>query len=70
MAGFVGQSLDMILKFKLRNTIIDIDIKGSVVRKNPGKIGIQFEPVTQTIRRNFQQVIDDQVAWEFADSQV
>jgi hypothetical protein len=65
-----GQSLNMTLKFKLRHSIIDIAVAGSVLRRSPGKIGIQFEPVTQTIRRNFQQVIDDQVAWEFADSQV
>jgi hypothetical protein len=65
-----GQTIEMTLKFKLRSAIIDVSVNGTVVRKNPGRIGIQFEPVSQTIRRNFQQVVDDQVAWEFADSQV
>ncbi len=66
----VGQKLDMIFKFKLRNTILDVNIRGTVVRKNQGKLGIKFEPTSQTIRRHFQQVVDDQVAREFANSQV
>ncbi len=64
-----GQNIEMTLKFKLRSTIVDISVHGAVVRKSPGRIGIQFEPLTQTIRRNFQQVVDDHVAGEFANSQ-
>ncbi len=65
----VGQAVDMTFKFKLRSAILDVNIRGTVIRKNTGKLGIKFEPVSQTIRRHFQQVVDDQVAREFANSQ-
>lgn len=64
-----GQDIEIGLKFKLRNTIIDIAHRGHVVRKNTGKVAIRFEPLEKTIRRAFQQVIDDAVASEFANSQ-
>ena len=65
-----NQHIEFTLKFKLRNTIIDINHVGNVIRKGHGKVAIEFEPLTQTIRRMFQQVIDDHAAREFADSQV
>ncbi|MBI2233981.1 MAG: PilZ domain-containing protein [Micavibrio aeruginosavorus] len=64
-----GQDIDITLKFKLRNTIIDVSHRGHVVRKNNAKVAIEFEPLEKTIRRGFQQVIDDAVASEFATSQ-
>ena len=64
-----GQDIEVKLKFKLRNTIIDIDHRGHVLRKGNGQVVVQFEPLTQTIRRMFQQVVDDYVAREFANSQ-
>lgn len=64
-----GQDIDVMIKFKLRNTILDVAHKGVVVRKSSGKVALQFEPLTQMIRRKFQHVIDDSVAGEFADSQ-
>lgn len=63
------QDIEMILKFKLRNTIVDVNIHGRVVRKTAGRVAIEFEPMNKTIRRTFQQVIDDAVASEFATSQ-
>lgn len=65
----LGQDVEFSLKFKLRNTILDVKHRGHVVRKNNQKVAIKFEPVTQTIRRTFQQVIDDCIAGEFANSQ-
>jgi hypothetical protein len=65
----IGQDVEMTFMFKLRNKIVDIRINGEVVRKSSGTIGIKFEPVTQTIRRHFQQVVDDSIAQEFANSQ-
>lgn len=65
-----GQDIDITLKFKLRNTIIDVSHRGHVVRKSNGKVALEFEPLEKTIRRGFQQVIDDAVASEFAISQV
>jgi hypothetical protein len=65
----LNKDIDFVLKFKLRNTLIDINHKGQVLRKGNGYVAIKFEPVTQTVRRAFQQVIDDYVAREFANSQ-
>lgn len=65
-----SQTLDFTLKFKVRNTILDIHHRGRVIRKGHGKISLEFEPLTQTIRQGFQRVIDDAVASEFADSQI
>lgn len=64
-----SEAVDVVLKFKLRNSILDIPVKGHVVRKMPGMVGIEFEPLNQSVRRRFQQVVDDSVAREFANSQ-
>lgn len=63
------QDIDLTIKFKLRNNILDVDHKGTVIRKTNGKVAVQFEPLTHTIKRKMQQVIDDHVAGSFADSQ-
>ena len=65
----IGREIDLTLKFKLRNTIIDVPIKSHIVRKTRSRVALQFEPMTMTIRRTFQQVIDDHAAREFANSQ-
>lgn len=65
----IGQDIETVFKFKLHSAILDVSVKGEVVRKASGMIGIKFEPITQAIRRNFQQVVDDSVAQEFANSQ-
>lgn len=64
-----GQDIDFTIKFKLRNAILDINHRGRIVRKGSQKVAFEFEPLPQTVRRAFQQVIDDQVAREFANSQ-
>jgi hypothetical protein len=66
----LDQNVAVTIKFRLRNAIKEVSIHGRVLRKSQGRVAVQFEPLTQTIRRNFQQVIDDQVAREFANSQV
>jgi len=65
----VDQSIEFIIKFKLRNSIIDISHRGHIVRKGYRKVAIAFEPLSKSISRAFQQVIDDCVAREFANSQ-
>lgn len=65
----IGQDIDLTVKFKLRNAILDINHRGRVVRKANRKVAFEFEPLPQAVRRAFQQVIDDQVAREFANSQ-
>jgi hypothetical protein len=64
-----GQDIDFQLKFKLRNTILDIDHTGNVIRKGNGQVAIQFISLSQGLRKLFQQVMDDYVAREFANSQ-
>lgn len=66
----MGQTIDLTLKFKLRNTIVDVAHRANVVRKSNGKVALEFEPLSKTIQRGFQQVIDDAVASEFAISQI
>lgn len=65
-----GQEMALTLKFKLRNTIINLEHRGKVVRKAGGRVAVEFQPLSETIRRGFQQVIDDSVASEFVNSQV
>jgi len=66
----VGHEVDVTLKFKLRNTILDIQHSGRVVRKSAYRVALEFKPLGRAIRRAFQQVIDDALAREFANSQV
>ncbi|MBI4030567.1 MAG: PilZ domain-containing protein [Proteobacteria bacterium] len=65
----VEQSLEFTIKFKLRNSIIDVSHRGHIVRKGYRKVAIAFEPLSKSISRAFQQIIDDSVAREFANSQ-
>ena len=64
-----GQEVEFTLRFKLRNTVMDVQHRGHVLRKSPQKVAVVFEPVTKTVNRYFQQVIDDAAAREFANSQ-
>ncbi len=65
-----AQDIDITLKFKLRNTILDVPHRGRVIRKTNGKVAIEFESLDKAIRRAFQQVLDDANASEFATSQI
>ncbi len=63
------QKLDVILKFKLRDDIINISQSAHVVRRSKDHISLEFLPLTGKNCETFQQVVDDAVAREFADSQ-
>lgn len=65
-----AQVVAITLKFKLRNTILDVPLRGRVVRKTNGKVAVEFESLDKTIIRAFQQVLDDANASEFATSQM
>lgn len=65
----IGGQIEMTLKFKLRNTIIDVPVIGTTVRKGSGRVALAFGELHNQIRRSFQQVIDDCIAAEFANSQ-
>lgn len=66
----IGQDVPVTLKFKIRSAITEVTHNARVVRKNPGKVAFQFEPLTRQARNAFQNIIDDTMASEFADSQV
>lgn len=61
--------INMTMKFKLQDKIIDVPHAAKVIRKNRNKIAFEFKPLTQQIRSNFQNVVDDYVASQFAASQ-
>ncbi|MGQ0526460.1 MAG: PilZ domain-containing protein [Alphaproteobacteria bacterium] len=62
--------IDVILKFRLRNEVVEVPHKAKVVRKTYHNIALQFVPLTQGIRKSFQAVVDDYVSGQFADSQL
>jgi hypothetical protein len=64
-----GREVDITVKYKLRNKILDIPVRAQIVRKGSQRVALAFEPLTSSMRRNFQHVIDDNVALQFADSQ-
>ncbi|NCC21924.1 MAG: PilZ domain-containing protein [Alphaproteobacteria bacterium] len=66
----VGEEVEVTLKFKLERRILDIDHKARIIRKGRNKIALQFIPLTETIWRGFQRVIDEHVTREFANSQL
>ncbi len=66
----IGQELDVKLKFKLFSQIIDIKHRAQVVRKTGSKVALQFVPLTNEVSRQFQRVIDDHLAADFARSQI
>ena len=64
-----NQDIEMTMKFKLRDQIMDIHHKAHVVRKAKNKVAFEFEPVSQKTRSKFQSVVDDYVTSQFAGSQ-
>lgn len=63
-------SFPLSMKFKLQDAVLDVPHAGKIVRKGNGRIAIEFQPVTERIRRNFQRVIEDCITNEFAESQL
>ncbi len=66
----IGQKCVFTLKFKLRDDIMEVDHKSTVIRKAPGKVALQFEPLPRDAQAKFQQVVDDYVAQRFVESQI
>lgn len=64
-----GQPVELTMKFKLSDRVLDVIQRGHVTRKANGKIAITFEPLDRATKSKFMQVIDDDVANEFAESQ-
>jgi hypothetical protein len=66
----VKDEVDVTLKFRLRNEVIDVPHKAKVIRKSYDKVAFEFFPLTQQIKKSFQSVVDDYMAAEFAESQL
>lgn len=66
----LNDEIDVTLKFRLRNDVIDVPHKAKVIRKSYDKVAFKFFPLTQQIKKNFQAVVDDYLAAEFVDSQL
>lgn len=66
----VDDEIDVTMKFKLRNDIMAVPHKARVVRKSHDRVAMEFLPLTRQIRNRFQNVVDDHVAAQFADSQL
>ena len=49
---------------------LDVPHRARVVRKSRDRVAFEFMPLTEQIRKSFQNVIDDFVAGQFADSQL
>ncbi len=66
----IDNEIDVTMKFKLRDRVMDVPHKARVVRKTQDKIAFEFLPLTKQIHNNFQNVVDDYVTSQFADSQL
>ncbi|MFP4098920.1 MAG: PilZ domain-containing protein [Alphaproteobacteria bacterium] len=66
----VGQDCVFTLKFRLRDEIVEVDHHATVIRKAPGKVAFQFDPLSNPVQTNFQKVVDDYVSRRFVDSQL
>ncbi len=60
---------NVILKFKLRDEMIDVPHSAQVIRKSANSVALEFRPLTKAVRDSFQNVVDDYVASQFADTQ-
>ena len=65
----MSSPVEITMKFRLSDKIVDIPHRGRVVRKMRDRMAIQFEPLTRDVTHKFKQVIDDYVTREFAESQ-
>ncbi len=65
----VEQEISVVMKFKLRDEILDVNHKAHVVRKSQHRVGLQFAPMPKKVKDGFKQVVDDFVAQSFVNSQ-
>ncbi|NCT40933.1 MAG: PilZ domain-containing protein [Alphaproteobacteria bacterium] len=69
--GFgVNTTVDVTMKFKLSNDVIDLPHTARVVRKSNDRIAFEFDPLSDTMRKGLQLVVDDYVSSKFAESQL
>jgi hypothetical protein len=66
----MGDEINVTIKFRLRDSVMDVPHRAKVVRKAADRIAFQFLPLTHQIKRGFQSVIDDTMAAQFVESQM
>jgi hypothetical protein len=66
----VNGELEVTLKFKLRDEVLDVRHRAKVIRKSMDHIAFEFLPLTRQIKKGFQSVVDDYLAAQFAESQL
>ena len=62
-----NEEVDVLLKFKLQNDVVDIPHKARVVRKTNESVAFEFTPLTRKVRGCLQDVVDDYVTSRFAE---
>lgn len=65
----VGDNIDMLLKYKTSKGIVEVQQNAHVVRKGNERIALEFSPLNRQAFQDFQRVIDDDAASQFAASQ-
>ena len=66
----VNDSIDMTLKFRLSDNVIDLPHTARVVHKSSQRVAFEFAPLTKAVRKGLQSVVDDYVTARFAESQL
>lgn len=63
-----GTQIPMTLKFRLGDSIADVEVSGQVVRKNNRYVATQFDPLSSQAQQTLHRVIDES-ATSGADAQ-
>ena len=66
----INHRLGITLKFKLNDSVLEIDCRAEIIRKASDRIAFKFEPIAKNSRQDFFRVIDFNVANEFSASQM
>lgn len=66
----VNQTIDITLKFRLREEILDIGQKARIIRKSEDRFALEFANMNDIIKTKLQQVIDDQMMREMTSAPV
>ena len=65
----INETKNVAVKFKVEDRVIDVEHNGRILRKGGSDFVVQFSPLTKDIDKKFQQIIDDDNARQFANSQ-
>lgn len=65
----IGDTVEMMLKYKTSKGIVEVAQQAHVVRKGKERIAMEFSSLNKNSFQDFQRVIDDAAASQFAASQ-